>query len=298
MRALLRRSHHLLLFAILLAVVAQAQSAPQRKALMWKVSSPTTTVYLLGSIHIADASVFPLPGAVEETFAASPLLVVEVDMTKVDEAAMKSLLQAKAMYSDGTTLSQHISKPTSDALDAYCKAQEIPRAAFDPMKPWMAAIYVTVLPMVKAGADPNLGIDKHFMDAVKPPQRIEQLETIDAQFSLLDSGTDTEQDQFLADSLKQAPQILGIMGRMQKAFFDGDADALQKLVDETRTGPESLNKRLLDDRNVAMTAQIEKYLKGKEQVFVVVGAAHMVGSKGIVQLLRDRKYKVEQVAAR
>jgi uncharacterized protein YbaP (TraB family) len=165
------------------------------------------------------------------------------------------------------------------------------------MKIWMAAITSTVIPMLKTGSDPNLGIDKHFMESVKAPQRIEQLETIESQLELLDSGTDAEQDQFLADSLKHAPQILEITGRMQKAFFDGDAAEMQKLIEESKTGSDAMTKKLVDDRNVVMTGSIERYLKGKEQVFVVVGAAHVVGPKGIVQLLRDHKYKVEQLAA-
>ncbi len=44
-----------------------------------------------------------------------------------------------------------------------------------------------------------------------------------------------------------------------------------------------------------MTAKMDEYLKGKEPVFVVVGAAHIIGDKGIAKQLRDKGYKVEQV---
>ena len=299
MRTFFRRSQFAILLVLLLAPVAQAQMASKaRKALMWKVTSPTTTLYLVGSIHLADTSVYPLPQPVEDAFSASPVLVVEVDMTKVDEATSKSMMQDKAMYGAGATLSQHITKPTSDALDVYCNEQGVPRATFEQMKPWMAAILVSILPMMKTGSDPNLGIDKHFMDAVKPPQRIEQLETLDFQLDVLGSGTEAEQDQFLADSLKQSPRIIEFRDRMEAAFFEGDAEALLKLMDETKTGSEALNKRMIDDRNVAMEAKLEKYLKGKEQVFVVVGAAHLVGPKGIAQLLNDHGFKVERMLAK
>jgi len=60
-------------------------------------------------------------------------------------------------------------------------------------------------------------------------------------------------------------------------------------------GSKSLTKKLLDDRNVTMAAKVDEYLKGKDPVFVVVGAAHIVGDKGIAKLLRDKGYKVEQV---
>jgi len=68
------------------------------------------------------------------------------------------------------------------------------------------------------------------------------------------------------------------------------------LMDEQDdVGSKSLEKKLLDDRNVAMTGKMEEYLKGKEPIFVVVGAAHIIGDKGIAKQLRDKGYKVDQV---
>jgi hypothetical protein len=63
----------------------------------------------------------------------------------------------------------------------------------------------------------------------------------------------------------------------------------------TDMGSKSLTKKLLDDRNVAMATQLDEYLKGKEPIFVVVGAAHIIGDKGIAKMLRDKGYKVDQV---
>jgi uncharacterized protein YbaP (TraB family) len=84
--------------------------------------------------------------------------------------------------------------------------------------------------------------------------------------------------------------------RTQAAYVAGDPDALQKVMDEQDdVGSKSLEKKLLDDRNVAMTGKMEEYLKGKEPVFVVVGAAHIIGDKGIAKQLRDKGYKVDQV---
>jgi uncharacterized protein len=60
-------------------------------------------------------------------------------------------------------------------------------------------------------------------------------------------------------------------------------------------GSKSLTKKLLDDRNVTMAARLDEYLKGKEAAFVVVGAAHIIGEKGVARMLRDKGYKVEQV---
>ena len=56
-----------------------------------------------------------------------------------------------------------------------------------------------------------------------------------------------------------------------------------------------LQKKMLDDRNDGMVKKCEEYLKTKDVYFVVAGAAHMIGDKGICELLRKKGYKVEQV---
>ena len=97
-------------------------------------------------------------------------------------------------------------------------------------------------------------------------------------------------------SSKQGDKTKDIIKRTQAAYVAGDPDALQKVMDEQDdVGSKSLEKKLLDDRNVAMTAKMEEYLKGKEPIFVVVGAAHIIGDKGIAKQLRDKGYKVDQV---
>jgi uncharacterized protein YbaP (TraB family) len=84
--------------------------------------------------------------------------------------------------------------------------------------------------------------------------------------------------------------------RLQTAYLSGDPDALQKIMDEeSDMGTKSLTQKLLDDRNVTMAARLDEYLKGKEPAFVVVGAAHIIGDKGLAKQLRDKGYKVEQV---
>jgi Uncharacterized protein conserved in bacteria len=136
----------------------------------------------------------------------------------------------------------------------------------------------------------------HFLDESKPPQRIDELESMESQLSIFADATEEEQQSMLASTLKQGDKIKDIIKRTQAAYVAGDPDALQKIMEEQDdVGSKSLEKKLLDDRNVLMTGKMEEYLKGKEPIFVVVGAAHIVGNKGIAKQLRDKGYKVDQV---
>lgn len=289
----------LFLSALVTAGYAQqpkpAAAKPQ-SVLLWKASSPTTTVYMLGSIHVGDDKLYPLPASVESAFTAAKVLIVEVNAKAFDQAKTLELVGKYGMYSDDDSLSKHISKETADALDAYCSAHGLPRQTLEMLKPWVVAVTVIATAMKQAGEDPNLGIDMHFLNASKPPQRIAELETADFQLSLLAAATDQEQQEMLVSTLRRTEKAKEYLQKMQTAYLTGDADTLLQLIHEQDAGPPSLMKKLVDDRNVTMTASLEQYLKGKEPCFVVVGAAHLLGDNGIVKLLQNKGYRVQLVA--
>lgn len=289
--------------AFLAACYAQAQQPapaapgqqPAKRFLMWKASSPTTTVYLVGSIHVGDAGMYPLPAGVESAFAASKVLAVEINVKNMDPSKTLQMVQEFGMYSDSDNLSHHLPKETSDALDTFCSIHGLPRAALEQFKPWLVGITIIGLSYKEAGEDATLGIDMHFLNEVKQPQRINELETAEFQMSLFANATEQEQQDLLADELKQVDKVKDVLHKIQDAYVSGDPDKLQKMMDEENTGPKTLMKKLLDDRNVGMAGKVDEFLKGNEQVFVVVGAAHLIGDKGVVKLLRDKGYRVEQV---
>src|SRR5260370_36447319 len=118
------------------------------------------------------------------------------------------------------------------------------------------------------------------MKKEKPPQRIDEMESADFQLSVLSSASEQEQEELLASTLKQAENAKESMQRLNEAYLSGDADKLERILEEDST-PKSFYKRLVEDRNVSVAAHGDDYLKGREQSFVVVGAGHLVGSKGI-----------------
>lgn len=300
---MLKRRHiHAVLIVLLafLGVAQVQQAAPAqpkpRRFLMWKATSPSATVYLVGSIHVGDSSMYPLPREVESAFAAAKVLAVEINIKNADQAKMIGLVQKYGVYADDDVLAKHLSKETQAALDEYCTRHNVPRMGMEKLKPWLVAISIAQMAWQQAGEDPSLGIDMHFLNESKPPQRIDELETIESQFSIFAEATEEEQQSMLASILKQGDKMKDLITRMQTAYISGDPGSLEKMMQEQNdVGSKSLEKKFVDDRNVAMTGKMEEYLKGKDPVFVVVGAAHIIGDKGIAKQLRDKGYKVEQV---
>ncbi len=274
--------------AVVVLVVAALPAWAQRKFLMWKVSSPTATVYLVGSIHLADPAIFPLPGPVEHAFAESKVLAVEADVSNVNLEDAMGLVGTYGTYTDGDSLSKHLSSGTSAALDRFCEKSGVPREMMESMKPWLVALMVEAAAAMQSGFDASSGIDMHFLnEAQGGGQRIDQLESVEFQFKLLASASDEEQQQFLEGALKGSDDI----GQMEKAYEQGDVSSLSS--DLAKQEPRGFYQRLVDDRNPAMTDKVVGYLNGHETVFVVVGIAHVIGENGIVRSLERKNYKVE-----
>jgi uncharacterized protein YbaP (TraB family) len=300
---MLKRRHIYSVWILLLAFwgTAQAQQAATtqpnpRRFLMWKSTSPTTTIYLVGSIHVGDSGMYPLPKEVESAFAAARVLAVEINIKDVDQTKTMALVQQYGLYGPDDSLSKHLSKDTTAALEDYCTRHNVPRAGMEQLKPWVVAVTLAAMAWQQAGENPSLGIDMHFLNESKPPQRVEELETMESQLSLFANATEEEQQGMLMSILKQGDKTKDMIKHVQAAYVSGDPDALQKIMEEEADmGSKTLTKKLLDDRNVAMAAKLDEYLKGKDPVFVVVGAAHIVGNKGVAKLLRDKGYKVDQV---
>lgn len=277
------------LLALSLAGQQTTAAKSQRQFLLWKVTSPAATVYLVGSMHILAANdVYPLPPAVEKAFAESSVLAVEADVRNVDQEHMMEMVQKYGMYAAGDSLSHHLSKPTADALASFCSNYGFPCATLEPLRPWMAGMLVAVWPIMKAGVDPKNGIDMHFLNELSANQRVAELESADAQFQLLSGQSEEEQDKFLAYSLEGA----GKMQELEKAYLAGDMDALLKDVPPSS----ELTEHLINERNIRMSQKVNEFLKQKGTSFVVVGAAHVIGEKGIANLLQQQGYKVERMA--
>src|SRR5262249_12882713 len=116
--------------------------------LLWEVSSPTTTIYLVGSIHVGKKGCFPLPAEVEDAFAKCPILVVELEPGPANEAKATQLVLAHGAYPHGQSLSQHLSKETRELLDNHLKGKGLPTGTFDRLRPWTVSLVLSVQELV------------------------------------------------------------------------------------------------------------------------------------------------------
>ncbi len=279
-------------------VAAQDVPAAGKKGLFWKAVSGGNTLYLLGSIHVGSNDMYPLPQEIEDAFAASTTLIVEFDSEKLDPQKMQAMMMSKGMYAGDDSLWDHVTPETRKQVEQFCAKYELPTAGFARLKPWAVAITAATIPMIKAGLDPNLGIDKHFLDKVdrrSQKKTIVEIESAEWQFNLLSGFSEELQGKLLASALDQASSSVMEIQKIEELWMSGDAVGLAAALNEGLKPPE-IRQALLEDRNPHMADVAEQYLKGKEPAFLVVGAAHLIGKDGVVSLLEKRGYRVQRVA--
>jgi uncharacterized protein YbaP (TraB family) len=273
------------------------------RVFMWKATAPDgKSAYLVGSIHMVPPDVYPLPAEMEKNFNDSAVLVLEFDDSKLDPNTVQDFVQKNGIYSDGDNLNNHLSKDTAEALKKWLQTVDARTAMVLPsMKPWLAGMTIELTELTKRGFDPKHGIDKHFLEQAQQQKKaVEELESADFQMKLLSSFTDDLSEVWLKSSLVDAEKTGEDIQQMLKAWQNGDAEGLNELITrDDKKYPElkPLMQKLLYDRNPAMADKVEGYIKSGKQYFVVVGAGHLVGPKGIVELLKARDYKVEQVSS-
>jgi hypothetical protein len=172
----------------------------------------------------------------------------------------------------------------------------VPEAQTKMFKPWFVAMNMTLVELQKLGIDPQYGVDVHFLAEAKG-KRIIELEGAEAQIELLDGFTDKEQEEFLKYTLNENESIGKSINDMIAAWNAGDAGRIEEyLTESTKDSPEmqTLYRKLFDDRNGKMADRIEAMLKTGNTYFVVVGAGHLVGKTGLIQLL-GKTHPVEQM---
>lgn len=266
------------------------------RGFLWKAENEGNTVYLLGSIHIADSAMYPLRKEIQQAYEASDFLVVEADITKANEPKVQELVLELSSYQDGSSLKDHLSADTYKKLNTILVENGLQAGAFDAFKPWSVSSTLDYLKAAKSGYDAGIGIDMFFLSqAIKQKLPILELESIEFQLNMLDNFSAELQDEMLAGAIENYYAEESGIDELTEMWKTGDEKMLLDVTLEAKDQAE-LNIAMLTDRNLTMVDKIDGYLKKKDgsTYFVVVGAAHMLGEEGIVALLEKKGYKVDR----
>ncbi|VXB83881.1 TraB/GumN family protein [Brevundimonas sp. G8] len=274
---------------------APAASAPIQGEgpALWVIKDADSTLYLFGSVHVLRPTTGWASPRVEAAFDSASDIWFEISNPD-DQAAVMPLIQQHGL-SPETPLSSRLTPEENAELEAAAQAMGASAAQLQPMKPWLAALSLSVAPLVKAGYDPKSGVElvlKARAEAAGKP--IHAFETIDKQIGILANLPDDVQMAFLRETLKDYENAVTMLDTMVEAWAKGDVATLDRvMVEEMKAASPALYQALLVDRNTDWANQIQTMLEGSGTAFIAVGAGHLTGDDSVQAILQQRGVTVE-----
>ncbi len=280
----------------LVLIVATLATGATAKSCLWKVTLGNGTLYLQGSVHVLKADSYPLAPAIELAYSNSTALVLEVDMKEMTSPETQQLIMEKAMLPGTNTLQQVLDKETYQKLGTACTQAGLPIAALAKFKPWYATIALTLAQLQKMGFDSQYGLDPYFFDrATADGKRIIGLESVGFQIDLFDRLAKENPNDFVTRALADLAAMEEEVASMEKAWETGDIDTLGTLISKGFEGYPEFHKTFVLDRNKCWLKTLGGLLETPGIHMVVVGAGHLSGEEGLLELLHQEGYALEQL---
>ena len=284
------RKGFLAAFSIALAVALPAKAEPA----MWVIRDKDSTIYLIGTLHLLRHEMEWSAAKVEKTVTESTELWLEA--ADIDDDASIAPIIAQYGMDREKTLSSKLNAKQKEKMAKVAATYSVPLASLEPMQPWLAAVMFSVLPLQKAGYDPNRGVDRLLKaQADKEGDKVQGFETAKEQIQFFAELPEAEQIAFLEESLGDAEEGLAQLEKLAKAWIEGDNETLgQILVNELKKEAPVLYEKFLVQRNIAWSKKIVEILKGSGVQQIAVGAGHLAGPDSLQVQLQKRGIKVER----
>jgi uncharacterized protein len=266
------------------------------KNFLWKVQSEASTVYLFGSIHLLKKENYPLSQAIETAFEKSDILVVEANIQDQGKVNPQAIME-KGLYPPDDSIAEHLSPETYEILKKETAKLSLPPEFFRMQRPWLLSMTLEAMELLKLGYDPRYGADYYFLSKASGRKKILELESVDEQVNLLAGLSEREQELLLLLTLKDLQTAAREVDQAVRAWKSGDTKGMEAVMrksfkDDPKLAP--IHEKLIVERNRKMVSAVEEYLQKKGTYFVVVGAGHLTGDRGIIEELRKKGYPVEQ----
>jgi uncharacterized protein len=274
--------HWLLAVCLLGSLSARAQSP------VWALHGAHNTVYLAESVHLLKPGDSALPSALTRAYDDSTQLVMEMDLAKLDPSSVSAWMLENGRYPEGESMQQALGPERYARVVAQASTLGLPVEQLAVLRPWVVALTLTDLMYLKLGFDPESGVEEQLIARTRQDGHATAgLETVDEELGQLAHLSPEDQARFLELTLADLKDTGSDTDQMLTAWRAGNSTELAaQLSDAYHQFPE-LYRVLVSERNQRWLPQIKTYLAADHNVLIVVGALHVIGKGGLLELLRN-----------
>lgn len=263
---------------------------------VWAIRGDHNTVYLAGSVHLLKAADAKLPPGFDRAYAGSRALVMELDLGKLDPMQASGWMMEHGTLPEGSNLRQAIGEERYRRVSAEATRLGMPMQLADQFAPWVLGLQLMELAYAQLGFDSQSGVEQQLEQRAQADGKpTSGLETLTEQLGVFEALTPEQQAKFLDLVVTEMHDVGSDTQAVVTAWRAGDSAKLAALLgDEYKSFP-ALYRTLVSERNKRWVPQIERLLKERDNYFVVVGALHLVGDGGVLELMRRDGFKAEQL---
>lgn len=290
---------------LMLAPVTARETAP--KPALWKIDGQAGDIYLFGSIHLLPKGLKWRTPALDAALAQAQRLTFEVDIDATkNPAAMGAIVMKHGFLPPDRSLYKMLAPEHRAELDKVAQNYGLTRAALDRMRPWLAALTLTSLSLLKQSSkdgkpqDPATamnemaGVDAQLWDWSKTAGKERgALETAEDQIRIFADLPEPQQVELLVVTLNEVSKGPESMDVMLDAWKRGDTAKLDRAFNADMNRFPALRHAVLDARHEKWIPQIEAMMNDGKTHVIIVGTAHLVGQNSVIAMLRAKGIKVE-----
>ena len=277
------------------ALAAAKASRGLGEPAIWVLSDADTTLYIMGTVHLLRPELDWRSDEIDAALNAADTLVFEADVSSSEAGAeMMKFVREKGLFQNGGQLTNLLSDAETIELQAALDYVGLPLGAVQNMRPWFAAVNLSVMQMTKDGFDPNSGVEQVLIaEGTLAGKSFAYLETVDDQLGRLAGLPDDVQVDFLISSAESIDEGAAMLDALVDEWADGDVTGLGLLLaNPDMMGSDEVYDALLKERNETWAPKISAMLETPGTRLIAVGAGHLAGDDSVIAMLRADGFEV------
>lgn len=264
------------------------------RGLLWRVAKRGVDAsHVYGTIHVADPRLAALPAQVRKAFDGSRSLMLEF---LPDRYSKERFLEA-SMFLDGQTLEHQLGAADFERALEHLRPVDLPREFVSRMKPWGV-----LLNLHNPRGAQGSSLDSQLVELARGRRMpLHQIEGVEEQIFTFDEFPMDSQVALLKHSLAHRDELLELAERTLDAYLAGDLSGIWRLREQfVERHPQIaahqavLTKRVIHDRSVVMAFRMQRQLR-QSRAFVALGALHLYGERGVLELLEADGYRASRI---
>lgn len=288
--------------------VTEGDKVLNGRSIFWKIEKPgIRTSWLLGTMHVTDPRVLVMPKGASEADQKADTIIVESDEILDEKKAAAAIFTRPelTMLANGATINSLLPPADVSKLEAGLAKRGIPLGAVSHMQPWMISSVVASpsCELTRKAQGAQFLDQKIATDAAAAGKQVKGLETLVDQLQAMADLPVAFHLKSLIETLELGDKMNDVVETMTDLYISGNAGATMAMLKAvTPDGDDAdsdsdyatFEQRIILDRNKVMAERAAPIL-ARGNIFMAVGALHLSGEQGLVELFRKQGFTVTAV---